>query len=116
MGIRITRRELALAASGVAAAQSQPAGPQSRQANNQVSQRPAYAGALDGLENQVDLETFDPVRWTLQRHDSAPLKLSFRASTRPQGEAWQKELRSKLVDLLGGFPQRTPLRPKTLEV
>jgi dienelactone hydrolase len=118
MGIRITRRELALAASGVAsAAQSEPAGPQNRQTNNQAPQKPAYAGALDGLGNQVDLDTFDPVRWTMQRHDAAPLKLSFRATTRPQAEAWQKDLRSKLVELLGGLPtERAPLRPKTLDI
>ncbi len=118
MGLHITRRELALAASGVAsAAQSQPAGAQNRRPNNPAPQKPAYAGALDGLENQVDLETFDPVRWTMQRHDSAPLKLSFRATTRAQAEAWQKELRSKLVELLGGFPsQRTPLRSRTLDI
>jgi len=120
MGIRITRRELALAAAGAASAargqSPNPAAP-NHQTNNQASQKFAYAGALDGLENQVDLETFDPVRWTLQRHDSAPLRLSFRATTRPQAEAWQKELRSKLLDLLGGFPsQRTPPRAKTLEV
>jgi dienelactone hydrolase len=111
MGLRITRRELALAAAATASA----ARAQSR--NNQSSQKPAYPGALDGFENQVDLETFDPVRWTMQRHDSARLKLSFRAATRAQAEAWQKDLRSKLVELLGGFPpQRGPLRPKTLEV
>src|SRR5271170_1614344 len=105
MGIRITRRELALAAAGVASAA------QSQQTNDSTAQKPAYAGALGGLENQVDLAAFDPVRWTMQRHDSAPLKLSFRATTRRQAEAWQKELRSKLVELLGGFPsQRAPLR------
>src|SRR5580658_9423803 len=110
MGPRITRRELAIAAAAVASATRA----RSQQANN--SKKAAYAGALDGLENQVDLETFDPVRWTMQRHDSAPLKLAFRATTREQAEAWQNELRSKLVELLGGFPpQRSPLRAKALE-
>ena len=104
MGMRISRRELALAAAGIASgAQSEDAG-KSR-------------GALDGLEGRVDLQTFDPVRWTMNRHTSAPLKLTFLAKTRKQAEAWQTELRAKLVDLVGGFPgQRSPLRAQTVEV
>jgi hypothetical protein len=40
------------------------------------------------LDTRVDLETFDPVRWTMRLHDSAPLKLSFRATTRKQAEGF----------------------------
>jgi dienelactone hydrolase len=29
---------------------------------------------------------------------------------------WQRELRAKVTDLLGGFPPRTPLQPQTLEI
>lgn len=58
----------------------------------------------------------DPVRWTKERYRSAPLRLTFRATTRPEAEAWQQELRVKLVELLGGFPERTPLQPETLEI
>src|SRR5277367_2792900 len=112
MGIRITRRELALAAAAGAASAAQ-----SQRDNNSTPAKPSYGGALDGVENQVDLEAFDPVHWTTQRHDSAPLKLSFRATARGQAEAWQKSLRSKLLELLGGFPsQRAPLHSKTLDV
>ena len=51
------------------------------------------------------------------RHDSAPLKLTFRAETRKQAEAWQRQLRAKIIELLGGFPDpRTPLRAQTLDM
>jgi dienelactone hydrolase len=62
------------------------------------------------------LQNVDPVHWTLEKHDSAPLKLTFRATDKTSAEAWQRELRAKLTDLLGGFPERTPLTPRTLEV
>lgn len=80
-------------------------------------QQPAYTGALDGLEAKVDMASFDPVAWTRRRYESMPLRLTFRARSRKQAEAWQKRLRTKLTELLGGFPpQRSPLRAQTLEV
>jgi hypothetical protein len=92
MGIRMTRRELALAAAGVASsARAQNASPPSRplgQPTPDPSKKSDYAGPLDGLDTRVDLETFDPVRWTMRLHDSAPLKLSFRATTRKQAEGF----------------------------
>ncbi len=101
---RMTRRQLALAAAGTAAmAQTEPA--------------KKYTGALEGFEGKVDLKTFDPVANTLELYKAAPLKLTFRAEDRKQAEAWQKKLRPKLVELVGGFPaERSPLNPRTLEV
>lgn len=63
-----------------------------------------------------DESNLDPVRWTLQQYQSAPLQLTFRARTRNEAEAWQQQLRAKLTELIGGFPAKTPLHPKTLEV
>ena len=63
----------------------------------------------------MDLNNFDPVRWTLEQYKSAPLKLTFRATNRSDAEAWQRELRAKLTELLGGFPERSPLDAQTLE-
>src|SRR5579863_3384103 len=98
MGIRISRRQLALAAAGVAS-------------SAQAQTAKVYGGALEGLEGRVDTKTFDPVRWTLQRHDSAALELTFNAKTRKQAETWQKQLRSKVVELVGGFPsERSALK------
>ncbi|MBV9678225.1 MAG: hypothetical protein JO185_17955, partial [Acidobacteriaceae bacterium] len=63
-----------------------------------------------------DESNLDPVRWTLQQYQSAPLQLTFRARTRSEAEAWQQQLRAKLTELIGGFPARTPLHSKTLEI
>jgi dienelactone hydrolase len=63
----------------------------------------------------VNPAELDPVAWTKAQYVSAPLKLTFRAGTPSEVYAWQKQLRAKLADLLGGFPERTPLVAKTLE-
>lgn len=97
MASRLTRRELGLAALA--------AGALARTASPSVSDN-----------KSMDLSSeLDPVAWTRKRHASAPLRLTFRAKTRPDAERWQGELRTKLVDLLGGFPERTPLRAVTRE-
>lgn len=78
---------------------------------------PRYTGALDGFENKVDTAGFDPVLYTKKLHDEAPLQMTFRATTRDEAERWQRGLRAKVVELVGGFPaERTPLRAQTLEV
>ncbi len=103
MAIRITRRSLALAAAGIAPALAQ-------------DQDRLYRGPLESAGDKVDPENFDPVHWTKLRHDSAPLKLTFRAENRKQAEAWQRELRAKVVELLGGFSEpRTPPRAQWLD-
>jgi dienelactone hydrolase len=78
---------------------------------------PQYGGALDGLEGKVDAAGFDPVLYTKRLHDAAPLRMTFRAGTRAEAEAWRGGLRVKIAELLGGFPEeRTPLHAQTLEV
>jgi dienelactone hydrolase len=102
MAQKITRRALGLATAATAAYAQSDA---------------KYGGALEGFESKVNAEKFDPVAWTLDRYQAAPLRLTFRAESRKQAEAWQKSLCAKLVDLVGGFPtQRSLLRPQTLEV
>lgn len=81
------------------------------------AETPKYTGALDGLEAKVDMAGFDPVHFTDQLYVSAPLRMTFQAKTRRQAEQWQVRLRTKLTELLGGFPEkRSPLEPETLEV
>jgi len=76
-----------------------------------------YSGALDGLEGKVDAASFDPVLFSQKLHDSAPLRMTFRAQNRPQAEQWQRALRAKVGELVGAFPkERSPLQPQTLEV
>jgi dienelactone hydrolase len=101
---KITRRQAGLAAIGARALGAA-----------QVS---AYTGALDGLEGKVNATAFDPVAYTLERYRSAPMRMTFgaRGQNRKQAEAWQKRLRPKIQELLGGFPpKRVDLRAETLE-
>src|SRR5690242_14420884 len=102
----MTRRDLAKLAAGAAMA------PQVR-----VRASAKYSGALDGSEAKVDLKNFDPVLFSQRLYESAPLRLTFRAQTRKQAEAWQKKLHAKLVELVGPLPVSSPaLNAQTLEV
>lgn len=100
---KMTRRQLGIAALGAPALAQQTL--------------PAkYTGALDGLEAKVGALKFDPVAWTLTRYQKAPLKLAFKEGTAKQTEAWQKKLRPKIAELLGGFPPaKAELNPQILE-
>jgi acetyl esterase/lipase len=76
-----------------------------------------YTGALDGLEGKVSLPDFDPVQWTMTRHANAPMALTYKPANKRATEAWQKKLRVKVQELIGGFPKnKTALQPVTLEV
>src|SRR2546427_4172088 len=79
----------------------------------------SYIGPLTGITKGLDDRRFDPVAYTLDRYTAAPRRLRFQARTRRQAEAWQKTLRAKLTELIGGLPiiasGRQPLRPVTLE-
>jgi dienelactone hydrolase len=112
---RMTRRQLGkLAAAGSAA--FLPAARATAQNNAQNSAQNKYGGPLEGLEDKVDAASFDPVLYTRKLYESAPLRLTFRAQNRKQAEAWQKRLRAKLTELVGGFPApRAALQTQTLE-
>ncbi|HUB79829.1 MAG TPA: alpha/beta hydrolase family protein [Bryobacteraceae bacterium] len=105
----MTRRDLAKLAAGAAVLmESRPAG---------AAEAGKYTGALEGFEKKVDMAGFDPVAYTKKLHDEAPLRLTFRATTRREAEEWQKQLRAKVTELVGGFPSAAvPLHPQTLEV
>jgi dienelactone hydrolase len=85
----------------------------------QAAEQSGAAGpsALAGFENKVNLAAFDPVLYTKNLHDGAPLRLTFSAKTRAAAIDWQKKLRSKVVELIGGFPAKpVALDVQTLEV
>ena len=106
---RLTRRELARVAAGLTAARVV-------RLKAQPPAASAYVGPLTGVEKGLDDRRFDPVAYTLDLYAAAPRQLRFQARTRRDAEAWQKTLRSKLTDLVGGFPSaRPPLRPITIE-
>lgn len=57
----------------------------------------------------------DSQEFCLSEYDSIQPALGFRATDEASARAWQTEARARLVDLLGGFPQRVPLAPEVLE-
>jgi dienelactone hydrolase len=99
----MTRRELGLAAAA-ASVRAQTGGQMKRESTAAEISADPFG---DGL---------DPVAWTWQQYNDAPLRLSFRADNKADADAWQKALRAKLADLLGGFPARSPLHAKTIDV
>jgi len=104
----MTRRELALAGGALMAI---------RRKGKAQDAAPKYRSALDGLGAKVDVPSFDPIAYTLKLHDEAPLAMTFRATSRREAEAWQKKLRVKVDELMGGFPKtKTPLAAQTVEV
>jgi dienelactone hydrolase len=107
---RVSRRDLGKLVAGVAAARAVPLMTQPQ------SPATTYIGPLTGVNKGLDGREFDPVMWSRSLYSAAPRRLAFRAATRAQAQAWQRRLRTKLVDLVGGFPaERTALRPTTLE-
>jgi dienelactone hydrolase len=106
---KVSRRELARLAAGLTAARALPL-------SAQAPAGTSYTGPLTGVEKGIEGRRFDPVAYTRDLYAQAPRRLRFQARTRSQAEAWQKQLRAKVTELVGGFPAaRTPLAPVTLE-
>ena len=100
---KLSRRELGRLAGGLAAARAVTL-------RAQGASRPAYNGPLTGVTTDLRDRRFDPVAYTRGLYEAAPRRLRFRAGNRGDAEAWQKTLRVKLTELVGGFPTaRTPL-------
>jgi len=107
--IKLSRRELARLAAGLTAVRAV-------RLEAQAPPPSAYVGPLTGVEKGLEDRRFDPVAYTLDLYAAAPRRLRFQARTRSEAEAWQQQLRSKLTELVGGFPaERPPLRPMALE-
>ena len=104
MSTRLSRRELALAALTAKAVAG-------------ATTDRKYTGALDGFEEKVDTDSFDPLVYVRKRYEQMPMKLAFKASNKKQAELWQKKLKEKVFELVGPWPaQRDLLKPITLEV
>jgi dienelactone hydrolase len=105
----LNRRDFARLAVGLTAARALPAGAQAPASSS-------YIGPLTGVDKDLDGRRFDPVASTRDRYAQAPRQLRFEARTRAQAETWQRTLRAKVTELVGGFPtERAPLRPMTIE-
>ena len=105
---RFSRRDLARTAVGLTAARALPLRARQRGSSS-------YIGPLTGVD-LLEGRGFDPVKYAIDRIGATPRALGFQAKSRTQGDAWQKQLRAKVIELIGGFPSaRQPLRPVTLE-
>jgi dienelactone hydrolase len=90
-----------------------------------ISRRHLAAGTAVLLAGQKNLKAnkplpdrpdLDPVAWTLQQYDQAPLKMTYKPGNQKATIAWQHEFRTKLGELVGAFPkQRVPLQPEVFE-
>jgi dienelactone hydrolase len=108
---KVSRREAGKIVAGVAAASALPRG-----AEAQAPAPSAYVGPLTGVTTGIEGRHFDPVAYTRELYAAAPRTLRFQARNRPDAERWQRSLRAKVTELVGGFPsQRVPLQPVTLE-
>ena len=107
---KLSRRELGRLAAAIAVAPGVPA------AVEQPPGQSTYTGPLTGIDSGLEDRQFDPVVFAHGLYASMRRRLGFQATTRADAEAWQKALRARLLELIGGFPeQRAPLRPKVLE-
>ncbi|MFN8938899.1 MAG: alpha/beta hydrolase family protein [Acidobacteriota bacterium] len=52
---------------------------------------------------------FDPVAWSRERHKAAPLRYRFAANSPAAVKSWQRKLRTKITELIGGFPAQAPV-------
>jgi len=107
---KLSRRELARIAVGLPAMRAL------RVNGQQPAPVPStYIGPLTGVAERLADRQFDPVAYSRERYAAAPRRLAFSARTRADAEAWQQTLRSKLTELVGGFPpERAPLRAVSL--
>ena len=106
---KLSRRELGRLAAALTASRV-------GQLSAQTAQRSSYVGPLTGITRGLEDRRFDPVVYSRERYGDAPRRLRFRAANRREAEEWQKALRAKITELLGGFPSsRSPLRPALLE-
>jgi len=76
-----------------------------------------YTGALDGYMDKVNGAGFDPVAFSKKLYEAAPMKLAYQARNRQEAETWQRNLRAKILELLGPMPaKRVALESQTLEI
>src|SRR5262245_45545313 len=102
---KMSRRELARILAALPALRAIPIG-------GQAPASSGYIGPLTGVTTGIDDRRFDPVVFSRDLYASVPRRLRFTARTRAQAEQWQAQLRTRLTELMGGFPrERGPLRP-----
>ncbi len=73
-----------------------------------------YQGPLDGAD--LKDRQFDSQAFSLASYGHIKPSMTFSSGNEASARAWQKQVRAKLVELVGGFPpSRVALRPDILE-
>jgi dienelactone hydrolase len=76
---------------------------------------PPSRGAAQGSEIEAAGRALDSLDYALARAKAAEPSMAFAARTRADALAWQRRLRRRVTELLGGFPaDRTPLAARVL--
>src|SRR5215216_4492008 len=76
--------------------------------------RPQYRGSLAGFD--LSDRQFDTRQFCLSSYEQIKPSMSFSSRNARSARLWQKQVRNKLTELLGGFPaRRVDLRPQILE-
>jgi dienelactone hydrolase len=76
---------------------------------------PAVEKAQATAETPISGERLDTLVYSLNRYEKVHPSLSFRAGARGEAAQWQRKLRQRLVESLGGFPaERGRLAPRVL--
>ncbi len=79
-----------------------------------ASAQSSYQGPLSDFN--VSNRQLDSLQFSLSSYEDSKPSMSFAAKTEKSARLWQKRVRAKLVELLGGFPQRrVALQPSVVE-
>jgi len=69
------------------------------------------------LKPHTQPRTFDPMTYLRAVYDSITPKYGYRATTPEEHAVWERNLRRKLIELLGGFPkEKEPLAPEVVDI
>ena len=67
------------------------------------------------LDARLAARQLDSRDFTLSEYETIRPSLAFRGGTAEEVLGWQEEGRAKLIELMGGFPERVPLEAEVLE-
>jgi dienelactone hydrolase len=110
------RRFLKQSSAAAALVASQLAAPESFAESLPVIEEPqsSYQGPLEDVT--INDRQFDSLQFSLASYEENKPSMSFAAKTEKSARLWQKRVRGKVIDLLGGFPQkRSALQAKVLD-
>ena len=108
------RREF-LMRSAAAGALAGSATPESLAATERMPRSTAAPAMTRSLDARLAARQLDSRDFTLSEYETIRPSLAFRGGTAEEVLGWQEEGRAKLIELMGGFPERVPLEAEVLE-